>query len=125
MKLAVIEQGGKDYHYKLYDEFDYRIGDYVIVSGKCKEVVKIKNIIDVDEYKGLVNQEVIAKLANYDRYKKRLFAHEQIFKINTELLDIVQKAKAEITAESLAEIDENVAGLLRTREIYESIIGGN
>lgn len=60
-KIAVVNISDKNYYYALYDD-DVKINDYVVVSGTCKEIVRISDIIEKEENNyNYITAEVICK----------------------------------------------------------------
>lgn len=80
--VAVTEEGTgyygtiKDYHYAIFDDGNtYKIGDEILVSGANKSILKIKDIITLEEAKEKgrkdVTAEVICKV-DTSAYDKRV-----------------------------------------------------
>lgn len=73
-KVAVVKIGNIYYHFALYDD-DINVGDNVLVSGSCKDIVTVNEIISSDEAKEITDKTIIAEVkckVDLSKYNERV-----------------------------------------------------
>ena len=111
-KVAVINIGGCDYHYALYD--DIKAGQSVLVTGVKKgEVLKVVEVITKEEskerFKKSICEEVMA-VVDLSDYQKRVEDRKKKEQIKVEMDKIIKEMdearRYEMYAESNPELQE-------------------
>lgn len=114
-KVAVIEIGGTDYHFALYDD-DIQVGDWVLVTGNCNaRLLMVKEVITKDEAKERFNkditEEVICKV-DLSAYDTRVENRKRAEKLRKEMDKRIAEM-AEINKYAMyAEKDDKLAKML-------------
>lgn len=108
-KVAVIEIGGNDYHYALYD-WDVEAGNRVLVTGNSN-ILKVKEVITKDEakerYSNDITAEVMCKvdLSLYEtRVENRKKAEEIRKKMDQKIAEMDEMNKYVVYAEKNPEL---------------------
>ena len=108
-KVAVIELGGKDYYFALYD-WNVEAGDNVLVTGN-KSIFKVKDVINKDEakerYSNDITAEVMCKvdLSLYEtRVENRKKAEELRKKMDQKIAEMDEMNKYVVYAEKNPEL---------------------
>ena len=108
-KVAVIEIGGNDYHYALYD-WDVEAGNKVLVTGNSN-ILKVKEVITKDEakerYPNDITAEVMCKvdLSLYEtRVENRKKAEELRKKMDQKIAEMDEMNKYVVYAEKNPEL---------------------
>lgn len=109
--VAETKQGyGNKYYYAIYNDGNtYRTGDMVIVSGACKDVLEIKNILCPKEVSKNITAEVICKVdtsAYEDRVLKRKKAEKLKKEMDKMIKEMDESKKYEMYAEENPELAE-------------------
>lgn len=92
--VAVVELGGRDYHYAIYDDGTiYEDGDKVIVSGS-NTIKTIKEVITPEEaknrYSGNITAEVVCRL-NTRAYDERVRKRKEAEKTKKEMDKLIKE----------------------------------
>lgn len=114
--VAVIELGGKDYHYAIYDDgVIYKNGDKVIVSGS-NTIKTIKEIIIPEEvenrYSDNITAEVICRL-DTKSYDERVGKRKESEKIKKEMDKLIKEMDEVNKYEMYAKQNPELQGLLQ------------
>lgn len=103
--VAETVQSGGRYYYAIYEDQDcYKVGDKILVSGACHNILEITSILTPEEVEGKVNitAEVICKV-DTKAYEKRVEERRRKMKLKKELdkrlKEIVNEGKYEWAAE--------------------------
>lgn len=103
-----VQSRGK-YYYAIYEDQDcYKVGDKILVSGACHDILEIVGILTPEEIEGKVNitAEVICKV-DTKAYEKRVEERRRKMKLKKELdkrlKEIVNEGKYEWAAEKNSE----------------------
>ena len=109
--VAETKQGyGSKYYYAIYDDGNtYKVGDMVIVSGVCRDILEIKNILTPEEITTNICAEVICKVdtsAYEDRVQKRKKAEKLKKKIDKMIKEMDESKKYEMYAEENPDLAE-------------------
>ena len=86
-KVAVIKIGCTAYYYALYDD-DINVGDNVLVSGTCKDIVTVDEIISFDEAKERMSKNIIAEITckvDLSKYNERVKNRKKAEKLKQEM----------------------------------------
>jgi hypothetical protein len=104
-EVAETNQGCGRYYYAIYkDQNHYKVGDKILVSGACSNVLTITAVLTPEEVEGKVNitAEVICKV-DTKAYEKRVEERRRKMKLKKELdkrlKEIVNEGKYEWAAE--------------------------
>lgn len=99
-----VQSRGK-YYYAIYGDQDcYNIGDKILVSGACHDILEIVNILTPEEFEGKVDltAEVICKV-DTKAFDKRVEERRRKMKLKKELdkrlKEIINEGKYEWAAE--------------------------
>ena len=114
-KVAVIEIGGTDYHFALYDD-DIQVGDWVLVSGNCNaRLLMVKKVITKDEAKERFNKDITAEVickVDLSAYDTRVENRKRAEKLRKEMDKRIAEM-AEINKYAMyAEKDDKLAKML-------------
>lgn len=93
-KVAVIKLGNMNYNYALYDD-DIQVGDKVLVSGACNNIVEVSDIITKEEAKENFPNDIINITAEV-KCKVDLSAYEQRLRNRKEATQLKKKMDEEI-----------------------------
>ena len=104
-EVAETIQSGGRYYYAIYEDYAcYQVGDKILVSGACHNILEITSILTPEEVEGKVNitAEVICKV-DTKAYEKRVEERRRKMKLKKELdkrlKEIVNEGKYEWAAE--------------------------
>lgn len=104
-EVAETVQSRGKYYYAIYEDQDcYKVGDKILVSGACHNILEITSILTPEEIEGKVNitAEVICKV-DTKAYEKRVEERRRKMKLKKELdkrlKEIVNEGKYEWAAE--------------------------
>lgn len=104
-EVAETVQSRGKYYYANYEDQDcYKVGDKILVSGACHDILEIVGILTPEEIEGKVNitAEVICKV-DTKAYEKRVEERRRKMKLKKELdkrlKEIVNEGKYEWAAE--------------------------
>ena len=99
-----VQSRGK-YYYAIYGDQDcYKVGDKILVSGACRDILEIVNILTPEEFEGKVDltAEVICKV-DTKAFDKRVEERRRKMKLKKELdkrlKEIVNEGKYEWAAD--------------------------
>ena len=73
--VAETKQGSSHYYYAIYDDGNtYKVGDKVIVSGRCRDILEITDILAPEEVTINICAEAICKVDTtaYNKLKKEM-----------------------------------------------------
>ena len=125
--VAVVKQedkegNDKNYHFAIFDDDNiYAIGDEIIVSGFCKSVVRIDNILTpeeaANEFSGNIFAEVVTKV-DRSAYLERKAKRNELNKLRREMDDIIKKKFSDKKYELLASEDSELNDLF---EVYKEL----
>ena len=109
--VAETKQGyGSKYYYAIYDDGNtYKVGDMVIVSGVCRDILEIKNILTPEEITTNICAEVICKVdtsAYEDRVQKRKKAEKLKKEMDKMIKEMDESKKYEMYAEENPDLAE-------------------
>lgn len=126
--VAVVKQkdnegNDKNYHFAIFDDDNiYAIGDEIIVSGFCKGVVRIDNILTpeeaANEFNGNIFAEVVAKV-DRSAYLERKAKRSELNKLRREMDDIIKEKFSDKKYELLASEDSELNDLF---EAYKELV---
>lgn len=109
-KVAVVKIYNSPYHYALYDN-DIKIGDQILVSGTCKNVLTVDEIITLEEAETRCSKAIISEvickvdLTNYNqRVANRKKAEELKKKMDKRISEMDEINKYIMYAEQDAEL---------------------
>jgi hypothetical protein len=104
-EVAETIQSGGRYYYAIYEDYVcYQVGDKILVSGACHNILEITSILTPEEFEGKVDltAEVICKV-DTKAYEKRVEERRRKMKLKKELdkrlKEIVNEGKYEWAAE--------------------------
>lgn len=110
--VAETKQGGLYYYYAIYNDGNtYTVGDKVIVSGKCANVLEITNIFTPKEVTQNICAEVICKV-NISAYEERVRKRNKADKLKKEMDKIIKKMDESKKYELYAEENPELAEML-------------
>lgn len=108
--VAETKQGSSHYYYAIYnDGKTYKVGDHVIVSGRCGDVLEITDILAPEEVMTNICAEVICKVdttAYNKRIEKRKKAEELKKKMDKMIKAMDESKKYEMYAEENPDLAE-------------------
>lgn len=108
--VAETKQGSSHYYYAIYDDDNtYIVGDKVIVSGRCRDILEITDILAPEEVTTNVCAEVICKVdttAYNKRIEKRKKAEELKKKMDKMIKAMDESKKYEMYAEENPDLAE-------------------
>ena len=118
-EVAETVQGyGKKYYYAIYRDQDcYNVGDKILVSGACGDVLTITAILTPEEVKRDLTAEVICRVDS-TAYEKRVAERKKKAKLKKELDKKLKELVSENQYEWAAEKDPEFAKML---EEYKKI----
>ena len=109
-KVAAIKIGCVTYYYALYDD-DIAVGDSVLVTGVCKDVCVVDEILTAEEEKEKTTKTIIAEvkckvdLSAYEtRVQNRKKAEELRKKMDEKIAEINELDKYVVYAEKNPEL---------------------
>ena len=114
-----IQSRGR-YYYAIYEDQDcYKVGDKILVSGACHDILEIVGILTPEEVKGKVNitAEVICKV-DTEAYEKRVEERKKKVQLKKELDKKLKELVSENQYEWAAEKNPEFAKML---EEYKKI----
>ena len=108
--VAETKQGSSHYYYAIYDDGNtYKAGDKVIVSGRCRDILEITDIIAPEEVMTNIYAEVICKV-DTTAYNKRVENRKKADKLKKEMDKMIkamdESKKYEMYAEESPELAE-------------------
>lgn len=108
--VAETKQGNFHYCYAIYDDGNtYKVGDKVIVSGRCRDILEITDILAPEEVTTNICAEVICKVDTtvYDeRVKNRKKAEKLKKKMDKMIRAMDESKKYEMYAEENPDLAE-------------------
>lgn len=114
-KVAGVKMNGITYYFALYDE-DINVGDSVLVSGTCKEVCVVDEILTVDEANDKISKPITAEvkckvdLSAYEtRVQNRAKAEELRKKMDKKIAEMDEMNKYVVYAERNPELANMLA----------------
>lgn len=118
--VAETKQGyGNKYYYAIYNDGNtYRTGDMVIVSGACKDVLEIKNILCPKEVSKNITAEVICKV-DTSAYEDRVLKRKKADKLKKEMDKMIKAMDESKKYEMYAEESPELAEMLNE---YKSLV---
>ena len=121
-KVAVIKFGGNyPYHFAIYDDgTDYKVGDYVVLSGNSLNA-RIDEIISVEEAAKRSSKNITAEVIgriDVSAYEKRVEQRKEKEKLKKEMDKRKKEIQKKLDDEYYASKDETYAEMLRQ---YESL----
>lgn len=118
--VAETKQGyGNKYYYAIYNDGNtYRTGDMVIVSGACKDVLEIKNILCPKEVSKNITAEVICKV-DTSAYENRVLKRKKAEKLKKEMDKMIKAMDESKKYEMYAEESQELAEMLNE---YKSLV---
>ena len=110
--VAETKQGNFHYCYAIYDDGNtYKVGDQIIVSGRCGDVLEITNILCPEEIATNICAEVICKV-DTTAYDKRVKNREKADKLKKEMDKMIKAMDESKKYEMYAEENPDVAEIL-------------
>lgn len=117
--VAETKQGNCYYHYAIYDDGNtYKVGDKVIVSGRCGDVLEIINILSPEEVITNICAEVICKV-DTTAYDERVENREKADKLKKEMDKMIKAMDESKKYEMYAEESPELAEMLNE---YKSLV---
>lgn len=119
-EVAETIQSGKKYYYAIYEDQNcYKVGDKILVSGACHDILEIVGTLAPEEIEGKVNitAEVICKV-DTEAFEKRVEERKRKVKLKKELDKKLKELVSENQYEWAAEKNPEFAKML---EEYKKI----
>ena len=117
--VAETKQGNCYYYYAIYDDGNtYKVGDKVIVSGRCGDVLEIINILSPEEVITNICAEVICKV-DTTAYDERVENREKADKLKKEMDKMIKAMDESKKYEMYAEESPELAEMLNE---YKSLV---
>lgn len=118
--VAETKQGyGNKYYYAIYNDGNtYRTGDMVIVSGVCRDILEIKNILTPEEITTNICAEVICKV-DTSAYDYRVLKRKKAEKLKKEMDKMIKEMDESKKYEMYAEENPDLAEMLNE---YKSLV---
>lgn len=117
--VAETKQGNCHYHYAIYDDGNtYKVGDKVIVSGRCGDVLEITNILSPEEITTNICAEVICKV-DITAYDERVKNRKKADKLKKEMDKMIKAMDESKKYEMYAEENPELAEMLNE---YKSLV---
>lgn len=117
--VAETKQGSSHYYYAIYDDGDtYKVGDHVIVSGRCRDILGITGILAPEEVMTNVCAEVICKV-DTTAYNKRVENRKKADKLKKEMDKMIKTMDESKKYEMYAEESPELAEMLNE---YKSLV---
>lgn len=117
--VAETKQGSSHYYYAIYDDGKtYKVGDKVIVSGRCRDVLEITNILSPEEITTNIYAEVICKV-DTTAYEDRVLKRKKAEKLKKEMDKMIKAMDESKKYEMYAEESPELAEMLNE---YKSLV---
>lgn len=117
--VAETKQGSGHYYYAIYDDGNtYKVGDQIIVSGRCGDVLEITNILSPEEITTNICAEVICKVDTI-AYDERVKNREKAEKLKKEMDKMIKAMDESKKYEMYAEENPELAEMLNE---YKSLV---
>lgn len=117
--VAETKQGNSNYYYAIYDDGNiYKVGDQIIVSGRCGNVLEITNILAPEEVTTDICAEVICKV-NITAYDERVKNRKKAEKLKKEMDKMIKAMDESKKYEMYAEENPELAEMLNE---YKSLV---
>ena len=117
--VAETKQGNSHYSYAIYDDGNiYKVGDQIIVSGRCGAVLEITNILAPEEVTTNICAEVICKV-NTTAYDERVKNRKKAEKLKKEMDKMIKAMDESKKYEMYAEENPELAEMLNE---YKSLV---
>lgn len=117
--VAETKQGSSHYYYAIYnDGKTYKVGDHVIVSGRCRDILEITDILAPEEITTNVYAEVICKV-DTTAYNKRIENRKKADKLKKEMDKMIKAMDESKKYEMYAEESPELAEMLNE---YKSLV---
>lgn len=117
--VAETKQGSSHYYYAIYnDGKTYKVGDHVIVSGRCGDVLEITDILTPEEVMINICAEVICKV-DTSAYDERVKNRKKADKLKKEMDKMIKAMDESKKYEMYAEESPDLAEMLNE---YKSLV---
>lgn len=117
--VAETKQGSGHYYYAIYDDGNtYKVGDKVIVSGRCRDILEITDILAPEKITTNVYAEVICKV-DTTAYNKRIENRKKADKLKKEMDKMIKAMDESKKYEMYAEESPELAEMLNE---YKSLV---
>ena len=117
--VAETKQGSSHYYYAIYnDGKTYKVGDHVIVSGRCRDILEITDILDPEEVTTNVCAEVICKV-DTTAYNKRIENRKKAEELKKKMDKMIKAMDESKKYEMYAEENPDLAEMLNE---YKSLV---
>lgn len=117
--VAETKQGSSHYYYAIYDdENTYKVGDKVIVSGRCRDILEITDILAPEEVMTNVCAEVICKV-DTTAYNKRIEKRKKAGELKKKMDKMIKAMDESKKYEMYAEENPDLAEMLNE---YKSLV---
>lgn len=117
--VAETKQGSSHYYYAIYDDGNtYKVGDKVIVSGRCRDILEITDILAPEEVTINVCAEAICKV-DTTAYNKRVENRKKADKLKKEMDKMIKAMDESKKYEMYAEESPELAEMLNE---YKSLV---
>lgn len=120
--VAETVQGyGNKYYYAIYNDGNiYKVGDKVLVSGTCNDVLEITDILAPELIARSITAEVICKV-NMSAYDKRIEQRKKAEKLKKLMDKVIKEMDEAKKYEVYAEQNPELAEMLNE---YKSLVDG-
>lgn len=117
--VAETKQGNLHYCYAIYDDGNnYKVGDQIIVSGRCGDILEITNILSPEEVTTNICAEVICKV-DTTAYDERVKNRKKADKLKKEMDKMIKAMDESKKYEMYAEENPELAEMLNE---YKSLV---
>lgn len=117
--VAETKQGSSHYYYAIYNDGDtYKVGDKVVVSGRCRDILEITDILVPEEVMTNICAEVICKV-DTTAYNKRVENRKKADKLKKEMDKMIKAMDESKKYEMYAEESPELAEMLNE---YKSLV---
>lgn len=117
--VAETKQGSSHYYYAIYDDGNtYKVGDKVIVSGRCRDILEITDILAPEEVITNICAEVICKV-DTTAYDERVKNRKKADKLKKEMDKMIKAMDESKKYEMYAEESPELAEMLNE---YKSLV---